>query len=92
MLAVKRGPVAANQLGLFLLNRELFPRKLSRSPGRTKLVAINISYKDVPVQPEDELSCIGAILGAVRDYIRLSRGGVLSPTGADFLYPQRPKL
>ncbi len=92
MLAVKRGPVAANQLGLFLLNRELFPRKLSRSPGRTKLVAINISYKDVTVQPEDELSCIGAILGAVRDYIRLSRGGVLSPTGADFLYPQRPKL
>lgn len=92
MLAVKRGAVAANQLGLFLLNRELFPRKLSRSPGRTKLVAINISYKDVTVQPEDELSCMGAILGAVRDYVRLPKGGTPSPGGSDFLYPQRLKL
>ena len=72
MLAVKRGAAGANQLGLFLLNRELFPRKLSRSPGRTKLVAISISYKDITVQPEDTFSCIGTILGAVRDYTRLS--------------------
>ena len=88
MLAVKRGEVATNQLGFFLLNRELFPRKLSRSAGRTKLVAINVSYKDIPIQPEDELTCMGAILGAVRDYIRLPKGS----TPADFLYSQRLKL
>ena len=93
MLAVKREAVAANQLGLFLLGRELFPRKLSRSPGRTKLVAINISYKDVAVRPEDELSCMGAILGAVRDYVRLpGTGPQAAALSADFLYPQRLKL
>ena len=94
MLAVKRGPVAANQLGLFLLNRELFPRKLSRSPGRTKLVAINLSCKDIPVRPEDELLCMGAILGAVRDYTRVPKAAAPSPgiSMADFLYLHGSKL
>lgn len=94
MLAVKRGTVAVNQLGLFLHNRELFPRKLSRSSGRTKLVAINVSYKDILVRPEDELSCMGAILGAVRDYTRIPKAGAPSRGNAiaDFLYSQRIKL
>ncbi|WP_297721923.1 S24 family peptidase [Intestinimonas sp.] len=71
MLAVKRQPAGPNQLGLFLLGHELFFRTLSRSTGRTKLVAINLEYKDVPVRRSDELHCLGTILGAVRDYVRL---------------------
>lgn len=71
MLAVKRQPARPNQLGLFLLGRELFFRKLSRSAGRTKLVAVSLEYKDIPVHPDEELRCLGTILGAVRDYIRL---------------------
>lgn len=75
MLAVKRQQAGPNQLGLFLLGHELFLRKLSRSAGRTKLVAISLEYKDIHVRPDEELHCMGTILGAVRDYVRLpSRG------------------
>ena len=72
MLAVKREQAAPRQLGLFLLGRELFVRKLSRSSGRTKLVAINLEYKDIPVHPKDEFRCLATILGTVRDYVRLT--------------------
>ena len=75
MLAVKRQPAGPNQLGLFLLGHELFLRKLSRSAGRTKLVAVNLEYKDIPVRPEENFHCLGTILGAVRDYIRLPPRG-----------------
>lgn len=94
MLAVKRETPAHNQLGLFLLNRELFVRKLSRSSGRTKLVAINLEYKDIPVHPEDELHCMGTILGSIRDYVRLSKDAQTdaASAAADFLSPQKHKL
>ena len=72
MLAVKRQPARPNQLGLFLLGHELFFRKLSRSAERSKLVAVSLEYRDVPVHPDEELRCLGTILGAVRDYVRLS--------------------
>lgn len=72
MLAVKRQPARPNQLGLFLLGHELFFRKLSRSAERSKLVAVSLEYRDVPVHPDEKLRCLGTILGAVRDYVRLS--------------------
>lgn len=93
MLAVRRVPANRNQLGLFLLNREIFVRKLRHSSGRTKLVALNVEYKDLPVRPEDRLCCLGTVLGSIRDYVKLSRAS-LGELGdaADFLYPPGRKL
>lgn len=93
MLAVKRTPATHNQLGLFLLNREIFVRKLRRTSGRSKLVALNVEFKDLPIQPEDQLSCLGTVLGTIRDYVKLPRSS-LGDVGdaADFLYPPGRKL
>ncbi len=57
-----------NQLGLFLVNREVYIRKLYRGRNKNKLVAVNLDYKDIPLGERDELKCLGTILGAVRNY------------------------
>ena len=68
ILGVSRVQPEHNQLGLFLVNREAFIRKLRRSRNKTKLVAVNLDYKDISLGERDELKCLGTVLGAVRDY------------------------
>lgn len=68
ILAVRNEPVEHNQLGIFLVNRELYIRKLQRKRGGKRLVSINLEYKDVTVSERDEFRCLGGVVGAVRNY------------------------
>lgn len=68
ILAVKKQPAVHNQLGVFVVNREVFVRKLHEHRSRRKLVAVNLEYKDIHLSERDEYRCLGTILGAVRNY------------------------
>lgn len=68
ILGISRLQPGHNQLGLFLVNREVFIRKLYKGRNKTKLVAVNLDYKDIPLEERDELKCLGTVLGSVRNY------------------------
>ena len=68
ILALRQGQPAMDQLGLFLVDRELFVRKLHRVRGRTKLTAIAREFKDILLEEGTEYQCLGTVLGAVREY------------------------
>lgn len=68
VLAVRDEEVGHNQLGVFLLNRELFIRKFHCKRNCKKLISINLKYKDIAVSDRDEFRCLGAVVGAVRNY------------------------
>lgn len=68
ILAVRAKQAVHNDHGLFLLNEELFARKLYSRNGIKKLVSIHVDLKDIPVQDSDTLLCRGVILGSIRSY------------------------
>lgn len=68
ILAIKSGEVAHNQLGVFLMNREGFVRKMYCKKGIKKLVAVNVDLRSVVVHEADELRPLGRVLGAIRNY------------------------
>ena len=68
VLAIREIPCKHNQLGAFLLRGEGYIRKLYDRQGVRKLVATRIGVPDINVAPEDELQCLGIVLGAIREY------------------------
>ena len=68
VLLCRRGPVGREDYGLYQFNQGLLPRRLVRRRGVTRLVAPNLSYKDIVVDDADDLDCLGAIIGLVRGY------------------------
>lgn len=68
ILALKREAAGNNQLGAFLINREVYVRKLYHSRKKRKLVSVNLEYKDVVLTDHDEYQCLGTVIGAVRNY------------------------
>lgn len=68
VLGVRRTMAKHNQLGVFLLNREGFVRKLYQRRGVSKLVATNVLLKDIVICEDDELRCLGVVVGALRSY------------------------
>lgn len=74
VLALKRTPPGSNQLGAFLVNRELYVRRFFYSRKKRKLVSINLEYKDVVLTDQDEYRCLGSVIGAVRNYYWLQQG------------------
>ena len=68
VLGVRRTQARHNQLGVFLLNREGFVRKFYQRRDVHKLVATNVQLKDIIVREEDELRCLGVVVGALRSY------------------------
>lgn len=68
VLGVRRTMAKHNQLGVFLLNREGFIRKLYQRRDVHKLVATNVRLRDIPIREEDELRCLGVVVGALRSF------------------------
>lgn len=68
VLAVKKKAARHNQLGAFILNGEGFVRKLYDKKGLRKLVSINLDQKEIVLTPQDQLRCLGVVLGAIRTY------------------------
>lgn len=68
VILCRRGPVGREDYGLYQLNQELLLRRLVRRRGVTRLVAPNLSCKDVVVDEADFLDCLGGIIGLVRGY------------------------
>lgn len=53
---------------LFLFDRQLLVRRLSRRKGITKLVSPNLDFKDIVVGPADTLEPMGAVIGSTRSF------------------------
>lgn len=68
ILALKRRQAGNNHLGVFLVNREAFVRKLSCQRNKKKLVSVNLEYKDILLSEHDEFKCLGTVVGAIRNY------------------------
>ena len=66
LLAIRRADPSDEQLGVFLVNGEGFIRKLQRRRGVTRLVPVNVDAKTLTVEADDQFSCLGTVLGAVR--------------------------
>ena len=68
VLGVRRGPAEHNQLGVFLVNREGFVRKYVERKGLRKLQSVNLLIKDICLTPQDEVHCLGIVVGAIRNF------------------------
>lgn len=68
LLAVQRGSVRNDQLGVFTIKGKYYIRRLSIRNGAIKLIPLNKSFKCISIQPGDEFSHYGNILGVIRQY------------------------
>lgn len=66
VLLCRRDSTPRQGCGLFLLNREALVRRLQCRRGVTKLVALNVAFKDIVVRADDRLECIGVITGSAK--------------------------
>ena len=69
VLLCRREEAAPRQgYALFLLNGAGYLRRLHRRHGTTRLAALNVSFRDIPVRPEDSLEYVGTVTGAARTW------------------------
>lgn len=68
VLLCRRGTGGREDYGIYQLNQGLLVRRLIKRRGVTRLVAPNLSYKDVVVSEDDFLECLGVILGLACGY------------------------
>lgn len=68
LLAIKCEEAHHDQLGVFIVNREGYVRKYHCHRGTRRLVALNLNAKNIPIEKSDEFSCLGVVLGAIRNY------------------------
>lgn len=64
----RRGTGSREDYGVYQFNQCLLLRRLIRRRGVTKLVAPNLSYKDIVVTDNDFLDCLGVVIGLVGGY------------------------
>lgn len=68
ILAARIGKPTLNQLAVFIVNREGYVRKYCQKRGQTVLEAINPDLEDLVLTPQDEVHCLGVVLGTIRNY------------------------
>lgn len=66
VLLCRQGAPSPQEFGVYLLNQELFLRRLVRRRGVVRLLAPSLAYPDLSLTPEDRLDCLGTILGQAR--------------------------
>lgn len=67
ILAVKRRSCTHGQLGVFLLNSELFIRRLNRKCSVIKLVPLKTGNPVITIAEQDDMRCLGLVTGILRE-------------------------
>lgn len=65
ILAVSSAAAAHNEIGIFCFRGVCYIRTLYRKGSVCKLRALNVMEPDIVVEKEEELCCLGKILGKV---------------------------
>lgn len=68
ILGVKYVPVAHNHLGVYLVDREGYVRKYYEHKGVRKLKSVNLTLKDIDLTDQQEVHCLGEVVGAIRNF------------------------
>ena len=68
VLLCRRGSCGREEHGLYRLEGTLLVRRLARRKGGARLVAPNLGFRDIPVEADAPLECLGAVLGPIRGF------------------------
>ena len=68
ILGVKKTPVTHNHLGVYLVDHEGYVRKYYEQKGVRKLKSVNLTLKDICLTEQQEVHCLGEVVGAIRNF------------------------
>lgn len=68
VLSVRQRECCNQELGLFFYNGEGYLRRLQHKRGEVRLVSVKSGIRDITVSDQDELRCMGVVLGSIRTF------------------------